>query len=172
MCADFVGHLFAMILDEQPGTQAQRASASWPEIAAYDDRHNVQDRLKEFSYANIGGKNANVPYKLRGCSVASTRALILFAHQAAQRHLDDHVPKEAAAKAAAYHLRMCYHSLSESRVFRQEVLDNSSKAFALQCVALRDCSDDPAWGIKPKMHIFLEMCPQNGSPNLFWTYRD
>ena len=54
--ADFVDHLFAMILDEQPGTQAQRASASWPEIAAYDDRRNVQDRLKEFNYANISEK--------------------------------------------------------------------------------------------------------------------
>ena len=82
------------------------------------------------------------------------------------------MPEEAAAKTAAFHLHMCYQSLAESSVFRQEVLLNSSKAFALQYAALRDCSQDPLWRVKPKMHLFLEMCSQDCRPNLFWTYRD
>lgn len=170
--ADFLGNLFEMLLRKLPGTKAQRSDALWAEIVAYYDLYSVQDRLKEFSYANIRTKTANQPPKLRGCNAASTRALILFGHQAAERHLAGNVPVEAAAKAAAYHLHMCYHSLSESSVFRQEVLENSSKAFALQYAALRDCSQDPAWRVKPKMHLFLELCSQNCRPNMFWTYRD
>ena len=171
MGADFLGNLFYMIIPKLPGTtKAERANAMWGEIVNYYDKLGVEDRLKEFSYANI--KQNKQPPKLRGCNAASCRALILFGHQAAQRHLDDTLPLEAAAKTAAYHLHMVYQSLSVESVFREEVLSNSSKSFALQFAALRDVNDDPKWRVKPKMHLFLEMCSQDCRPNLFWTYRD
>ena len=43
--------------------------------------------------------------------------------------------------------------------------------FAQQLVALE--SVDPAcWGLKPKLHLWLELCASGTSPSLFWTYRD
>ena len=89
-----------------------------------------------------------------------------------QKILDDGVPQEAAAKHAAHHLLMVYQSLNGSVTFVTEVMEECSKAFALQYAALRNTSEDPSWRIKPKMHLFLEMCSLPCKPNLFWTRRD
>ena len=170
--ADFLGNLFRLIITKLPGSnKEERCKALWAEIVEYYEKNNVQDRLKEFTVNSIKSGKGKPP-KLRGCNAASCRSLIAFGSQAAQRHLDDGKPAEAAAKAAAHHLHMVYQSLSESVVFRQEVMEASSKAFALHYAALRDTSADPLWRVKPKMHLFLEMCSQNCKPNLFWTYRD
>ena len=123
----------------------------------------MQDRLKSFTYKNIHPK-ATEPPKLRGCDAATCISLILFGHQAAQRHLDASVPVEAAAKKAAHHLLMVYHSLSETTAFRPEVMESSSEAFALLYAALRDSSEDPFWRVKPKMHLFLVRDVQPGLP--------
>ena len=170
--ADFLGNLFEMIIDKLPGRNIDlRCQHLWAEIQRYYEVYDVKDRLKTFEHKNIR-PTAEKPPKLRGCNAASCRALILFGYQAAQRHLDDADPQEAAAKAAARHLWLCYQSLSSAAVFVHEVLESSSKAFALHFAALRDTSEDPLWRVKPKMHLFLELCSQNCRPNMFWTYRD
>lgn len=170
--ADFLGNLFELIITKLPGSSKDaRCKALWAEVVQHYELHNVEDRLKGFTYNNIRPKMSEAP-KLRGCNAASCRSLILFGDLAAKRHLDDGVPQEAAAKQAAHHLLMVYQSLSHSATFRQEVMEDSSKAFALQYAGLRDTSEDPVWRVKPKMHLFLEMCSQDCKPNLFWTYRD
>jgi hypothetical protein len=170
--SDFLGNLFEMLIDKMPGTTKDaRCGALWAEINQYYETHDVKDRFKNFAFKNIRTETTDAP-KLRGCNAASCRALIRFGHEAAQRHLSDADPREQAAKAAAYHLFMVYESLSDRVIFRKEVMEASSKAFALQFEALRDCSEDPLWRIKPKMHLFLEMCSCDCRPNLFWTYRD
>ena len=90
----------------------------------------------------------------------------------ADKYLDATVPIEAAAKGAAYNLFLVYQTLSNSTVFRHEVMDDASKKFALLYGSLRDVSQDPLWRVKPKLHLFLEMCAEDCVPSLFWTYRD
>ena len=75
-------------------------------------------------------------------------------------------------QGAAHHLNQCYQSLSKDSVFSKEVLESSSILFAQQYVALSEKSNGVDWRVKPKMHMFLELCAEGSRPNLFWTYRD
>ena len=48
-----------------------------------------------------------------------------------------------------------------------------SRKFAAQAVALEATSPKRKhWRVKPKMHIFLELCCGEEKPSLFWAYRD
>ena len=172
--ADFLGNLFFMLQGKMPGNNRKaRCQALWADIQRYYDANDVEDRLKEFDYKYIRGGGKKKPPKLRGCNAASCRALYKYGDLAAQAYLSDLVPQEAAAKAAAKCLHMTLASLSEGTLFRPEKLERYSREFALQYTALRDTSIDPLWRVKPKMHLFLELCSvEDCRPNFFWTYRD
>jgi hypothetical protein len=169
--ADFIGNLFVLIMRKLPGTKAQQAEALWKDILAWYDIHKILDRLKSFGWNNVQAE-AKKPPKFRGCNAATTRALIPFADLVAQKYLSDDVPEEEAAKVAAHHLLMCYQSMSSEAIFPEEVLLDSSIAFALQFSTLDAITQDPFWRVMPKMHRFLELCSDSCMPNLFWTYRD
>ena len=62
-------------------------------------------------------------------------------------------------------------SLSSDSVFAEDVLRGSSVKFAQQSVALESV-DPGCWSLKPKLHLWLELCASGASPSLFWTYRD
>ena len=90
-----------------------------------------------------------------------------------QRFLNDLDPVEAAAKWAAFHLNECYKSLSDDRIFYHASLTEHSTAFALQAVALAQAhAGTRLWRIKPKLHLFLELCSEGTKPTRCWTYRD
>ena len=47
--------------------------------------------------------------------------------------------------------------------------------FALQYVSVRNAHadvDPTAWRVKPKLHMFLELCSEGSHPAKFWNYRD
>ena len=170
--ADFLGNLFEMVLPKLPGNnKPARCKSLWLEMESYYEKYDVKDRMKGFSYNNLRSSMDLAP-KLHGGNAASCRALIQFGHLLAQEHLDSNVPLEAAAKDAAYHLFLVYQTLSATTVFRHEVMEESSRKFALLYGSLRDLSQDPLWRVKPKLHLFLEMCSEDCVPSLFWTYRD
>ena len=170
--ADFLGNEFKTLLTKFAGNRDDQCNALWDEIQQYYKVHDeIKDRMKSFAYKNIRTSGDKAP-KLRGTNAASVRGLIKFGHLAAEKFLDDSVPMEAAIRSAAYHLLMCYECLSDESIFRRDVLRDSSAKFALQYAALRDRSHDPAWRLKPKLHLFLHLCSQETRPNLYWTYRD
>ena len=80
---------------------------------------------------------------------------------------------ESAAREAAKHLDDCYKSLSsETADWRQNLLEHS-KGFAAHFVALEQAANHKKrWRIRPKLHLFLELCSEGGRPSLCWTYRD
>ena len=52
-------------------------------------------------------------------------------------------------------------------------MQQNSRRFALQYVALAQAHDGSRdWVLKPKMHLWLELCSEDSRPALFWTYRD
>jgi len=55
-------------------------------------------------------------------------------------------------------------------------LAETSKRCSALLVALEEASTPPAWRVKPKMQLMIELCeyvaPQAGNPRDFWTYRD
>ena len=82
-------------------------------------------------------------------------------------------PIEAQATAAANELLRCYQCLSDDSIFHADVLYDASKRFAASYVALNTVADDPKlWRVKPKLHLFLELCAEGSRPSRAWTYRD
>ena len=75
---------------------------------------------------------------------------------------------------AAESLNQCYMALSSESIFASDVLQHHSTMFALQCVALElhVGKERKEWKVKPKLHLFLELCSEGSKPALFWTYRD
>ena len=110
--------------------------------------------------------------KLR-CSAAKCRALVPFGYKCAQELLSDGTPAQVAALVAARHLNQCYMALSSESFFAADVLKESSVKFAVQLVALTDWfGADSGWTLKPKLHLFLELCSEGSKPATFWCYRD
>ena len=170
--ADFLGNFFYYVVREllEGANLTERCSSLWMKIQAYYRRHEVQDRLQLLRFSMLRKEKASP--KLRA-SAAEARALIPFALELANEVLDDANPFHAAMKSAAYHLLQCYKSLSKESIFWEDVLRTSSRKFAAQYIALEMATDTPkTWVVKPKMHVFLELCSSGSQPSLFWTYRD
>ena len=70
---------------------------------------------------------------------------------------------EQAAILAATELNKCYKALSEESIFSPQILQESSRKFASQYVALHDFADAEGvdrWRLKPKLHMFLHLCSE------------
>ena len=173
---DFLGNLFDyLVRHKMPGANEEaRCHALGAKVMAYYDDNGTLDRLKNFlpkTYKSL--KQTTRPPKLKG-SAATCRALVPFGYLIALEYLSDADPVEAAMKQAAYHLKNCYDSLSDSnKDFSHEALYESSKNFALQYQALYEVfGRNVLWRPMPKMHMFLELCSMRTEPQKFWNYRD
>ena len=170
--ADWLGHVFKLLLTKLPGnTLNERTSALWSQIRAFYEAGAVQDRLQNLQYTMI--QQPQKAAKLRA-SGAQVRALVPFAAEAANRLLNTGGLVDEAARAGTNHLAKCYGALSNDSIHAVDTLKESSMRFALQYVSLRNAhADDPkAWRIKPKLHMFLELCSEGSHPAKFWNYRD
>ena len=71
------------------------------------------------------------------------------------------------------HLDQCYKALSHSSMFAADVLQKHSVKFSLLYVALERAHEGTKdFRVKPKLHLFLELCREGGKPALCWNYRD
>ena len=95
-----------------------------------------------------------------------------YAEELSARLCSDDDPLENAMKVGAHHLARCYRALSSDEIFAGPVLVENSRKFAAQFVALEAATPAKYWKIKPKLHLFLELCLGEGLPSLCWTYRD
>ena len=55
--------------------------------------------------------------------------------------------------------------------FSNDVFVEHSTKFAVHFTALAR-ADDKIFRIKPKLHLFLELCASGGQPSKHWNYRD
>ena len=170
--ADWLGNLFGLIAAKLPGANVKaRTTALWSLIQEAYAAGGVEDRLQNLTPTMI--KQSKKAPKLR-CSAAEARALVPIAHAMAQELLSAADPLECAARVGTHHLHECYRALSHESIFSADILHENSVKFALQYVAL-EASADPgtkSWRIKPKLHLFLELCSDGSKPALFWNYRD
>jgi hypothetical protein len=167
--ADYLGNLFIMIAGKCVGNNKKERTADlWQRIRAKYAANHVDERLQNLIPTMLQG-DGKAP-KLR-CSAAQCRALVPIAHALAQELLSN-APREAAAKTGMTHLNRCYEALSGDSIFASDVLREHSVRFALQYVALEQTAEGNAWRIKPKLHLFLEICAEGSKPALFWNYRD
>jgi len=109
---------------------------------------------------------------------AESRALVPFAHRVALERLGTDDAEEEAARAAATELHLCYQALSGDCPDQAGQLAKCSRRFAKLSVALERLAiakgQEKLWTIKPKLHLFQEMCERSldARPSLTWTYRD
>ena len=146
-----------------------RVAELWKHILEFYRDNQISDRLPTITDKMI--QKDGSPPKLRA-SAACARALVPFAKKIADEYLSDADPMEQAAKIAAGHLLKCYETLSHTSIFHTAVLQEHSTMFAIQYKGLSENSRGMDWKVKPKMHLWLELCSEGSQPSTFWCYRD
>ena len=176
-CADhgvtqgFLANALVLMLPKFPGSSNKvRCRGLWARIQQLYGELGVEDRMTNLTYKMLVQPNKSPT--LRG-SAAHCRALVpLVARMSRELFVHAH-PRENACKAALQSLEQCYDALSGESADWHEVLPRESRKFAAQAVALETSSRKKKhWRVKPKMHIFLELCCGDEKPSLFWAYRD
>ena len=171
---DFAGNVLEAMLHKCPGNNIEeRCHEIHNKIMKFYEKRGTEDRLKEFKHKTFRRPSKNQPAKLKG-SASQIRALVPFIKEFLDEMGDDGVPKELAMKTAAKHLAHCYQALAKSSyAVRNEALYSSSQAFVSQVYALYLSGDGVSFRSKPKTHMFLELCSQDGvDPRSSWCYRD
>jgi hypothetical protein len=162
--ADFLGNLFFLLLGKVEGrNRTQKVQNLWLKLQDWYARNGVEDRLEQLKVTMIK-QQAKAP-KLRS-KAAQARALVPFAKEISMELLSDDHAIEHAAKHCAIHLDACYSCLSSSAYDSVSLAENCRKFCILYC-GLSDITEDKAWRVKPKLHMFQELCEMSG-----WTYRD
>ena len=168
--ADFLGNLFHLLISKMPGgSKEDRLKALFLEIRRWYAANPVDSKLDNLTHSMIGKENG--PYSLK-CKAAEARNLVAFAVYSANTWLSSTDPQEQTVQQAAFHLQGCYNQLTRA-TFDHSLLKEHSRKFALLSVALESASPGKAWRVKPKLHLFQEMCEmQSSCPSTCWTYRD
>lgn len=168
--ADFLGNCLRALIDKMPGNNMQeRVAALWGHIQNFYAVNECESKYDTMTLLMI--QKPNSPPKLRG-KAAEVRSLIPFGYQASMRFMNSADPKENSIQQCGFHLMECYNALHRE-THSALLLAEHSRKFCLLYVALQDCSEDPLWRCKPKMHLFQEMCEMStGNPADAWTYRD
>lgn len=170
VCADFLGNLFCMFLQkEHVHGRKKQCLQLFEHIQAYYASEGIESRLPFLKPTMLMKKPSSSP-KLRA-KAAEARSLVRFAVLHSQTVLSDDSPLELAAKKAATHLSACYDCLSHDR-FSISTLQHHATKFLLLYKALEDATAEQFWKIKPKFHLFAELCFEDSNPSQTWTYRD
>jgi hypothetical protein len=169
--ADFFGNLFCLFMTKLDGRSLKKTCrALWQKLQHWYNETKCEDQVQNLVVTMI--RQPGKAPKLR-CSAAQCRALIPFAAKLCVELLDANVPVEEAALSAMENLHQCYQALSSRSIFSSDLLSECSLKFAAQYVALEAAAEDRfSWRIKPKMHLFLELCMEGSKPATFWSYRD
>lgn len=173
--SDYLGNLFFYLIDAKMSgaNRKERCMRLWSLVQQYYSQKDIGDRLQNLVPSMLS--KPGQPPKLRS-SAAQCRALVPCAAELARAYCQDDVPVEQSMKSAAEELSQCYAALSSSVADRADALAVHSRRFAAQYIALETAmqqrGDHVSWRVKPKMHMFLELCSDGSQPSLFWTYRD
>ena len=165
----FLGGLFSLVLTDRalgPNEDA-RCQWLWTEMQAFYRRQRVKDQLNELKVTMIKPKKG--PVEMTG-SGAEIRALVPFALELVNSW-EDLNSERFAAKQCMQHLAACYNCLSpqEGRDSR-EMLDQALGFHRnLQVLHL---SNPKRWQMRPKVHLFLELAAEGGTPSASWNYRE
>ncbi len=112
------------------------------------------------------------PPSLRS-KAGEARALVPYALELGRKMLDAGDLHEQTILACCEHLNQCYANLSPAS-FCFESLKTHCRKFCMLLVSLESHANDASkWAVKPKLHMFQELCEtMNSCPSLTWTYRD
>ena len=178
--ADIMGNILVELLPLYPGSDRNvRMKALWQEVRDEYDSQGVPEgnRFPVLRVQSFCPKGKSP--KLKG-KAAHIRYFVPVLDCIVQRKLDptDSLHNQTVV-SCMQNLAMAYSCLQD---FDPVKLDRASRRMALLYCALQkeqvDAGVDKRWKVKPKLHLFLELCHylclqrQRGNPRDFWTYGD
>ena len=175
-CADqgvtavFLGGLFHWVLSQRgwgPNEEA-RCAQLWREIQFFYDMGHIADRLHNLTVTMIKPKKGSI--ELTG-SGAQIRSLVPFALRLVNSWAEPLGPEEFAARSSMRHLARCYEFLRAAMPPQDDSLLDNGLAFHGSLLVLHGIFPK-RWQIRPKLHMFLELCAEKGPPSSSWNYRD
>ena len=169
VAATFLGSYFKYVAGKFPGNnEHQRVSSLFLDIKQWYEENGVTSRLDNLKVTMLG-KKGKTP--CLSCKAAEARFLVPYAKQSADKLLGN-TPEELTIKEMASELFSCYDCLSKS-TYNKELLATSCRRFYVLAVAMEARSESKMWGLRPKLHLFQELCETaESNPSLTWTYRD
>ena len=167
----FMGGLFHLFLADpaQGANENARLVALWGLIQAFYEREGVQDRLYSLTKTMVKPKKGSI--ELSG-SGAQIRALIPFCLQLVNTWELPLDLERFSARAAMRHLSRCYSFLpAEDVPPGPGSLIDSALAYHTSVRALHEIHPK-RWQLRPKLHLFMELCLEPGPPSSSWNYRE
>ena len=177
--ADILGNILLELMDLFPGSDRNvRMQALWQEIRAEYDRQSIPagNRFPNISLRSFwtAGKSP----KLKG-KAAHIRYVVPVMASVVNKCMLAEDQHSRTVVSCMNHLATCYGFLQN---FDPVQLESSARKLALLYVALEkeqlDAGIQKRWKVKPKLHMFLELCGHvclerhRGNPRNFWTYAD
>lgn len=172
---DVIAHVFHELLPSMEGTTlTQRCGALFALIKQYYKTFQVKDQLdalepKMFTVSGDGKAN-----KMK-CKAAVARHLVPFLPIVCRNVLSSDNERHGTIQALVNNLAECYRLMADSG---SEDLQKASRRFAnsytaLEAAELLERPDSAHWRIKPKLHLFQELCEfGTRDPRSFWCYQD
>ena len=155
--------------DHGPNEDA-RCAVLWGDIQAYYAREGTADRLHNLTRTMVKPKKGSI--ELSG-SGAQIRALVPYALQLVNRWEPPLDAELFLARAATRRLHRCYTFLSADAEAAPGAanLQDSAVAFHTTVRSLHDINSK-RWQLRPKLHLFMELCSEPGPPSSSWNYRE
>ena len=177
---DIIGNLFHECVLKggiAGANKEERLKILWQKLREFYAAAKPASRLDNLTLEMF--ERAKQAPKLRAKG-GETRYLVPFAEalsaELAQQHKGEHWTTVASLCS---HLHACAKAIAD-QPFQAEKLQDHSKRMCVLWSALeseaRALGSDTNWRVKPKAHLFQELCQYvcitHGSPEGFWTYKD
>ena len=158
-------------LQQFGATQEVRRACVWSMLQTWYKKERVyNDRLKALPLSRFDLQ----PPKLKAMAGSIRRLIpffLLFVNQWAGQQPDGLTEEQEWILTGMVALSECYQCLSHKSGKTPEDLKLQSTMFAVSLKALHNM--EPArYGVKPKLHQFLELCASGIVPSDVWNYRE
>lgn len=178
VAADICANVLMELIDAAVGPNKEsRLSAVWEAIEAEYARQNVKERFAPLQFKDFAAPNKS--FKLKGKAI-TVRYFVPVLAAVTQERLHNSGLRLQAVNCCMQSLARAYAAL-QARPFVAADLELASRHTALQWVALEQLAVEAdagtmRWRIKPKLHLWLELCGHiagsRGVPSAYWTYDD
>ncbi len=171
---DVIAHVFHEVLPRMPGLSlSERTKCLFSHILQYYETSSVGDRLqtlepKAFTSSGVGKAN-----KLKS-KAAVARGLVPFLPALTRRFLTSGSVHDLTVQSVAQNLAACYRLHDAPGQDLQKACRRFANSYAaLEREVLASAPSSAHWRIKPKLHLFQELCEYSPrAARLFWCYKD